>query len=110
VPARAVEEQSDVIGLGDGLGEAVEKFLHGVGVDLGQDQREGVVGPHLRGSEDVSEGKALIGRAWRTLPFYIPAMAHAAFLADARLVLEKDAQPLIGTFTDDFLQDVRSPF
>jgi len=31
------------------------------------------------------------GNAWRALPFRIPAMAHAALLADARFILEEDA-------------------
>jgi hypothetical protein len=99
-----------VIGLGDRFGEAVKEFLHGPGVDLRQDQREGVVGSYLRGSEDVSEGESLVGRSEWTLALHVPAMADAAFLANARFVLKEDAQPLVRTFTDDFLQDVRSPF
>lgn len=109
VPARTVEEQGDVIRLGDGLGEVIEEQLHRPGVDLREDQGEGVVSLHLGGSEDVGEGEALVGGARRTLPFQVPAMAYAAFLADARLVLKEDAQPLIGTLTDDFPRDVWSP-
>lgn len=110
MPAGAVEEQGDVVGVGDGPGEAVEELLHRGGVHLGQDQRKGVVGLDLTGCEDIGEGEALIGGARRTLAFWIPAVTHAAFLADARLVLEEDAQALFRAPTDDFAQDVGSPF
>jgi len=106
----SLEELFLLIGFGDRFGEMVEERLHRSGVDLRQDQGEGVIRLDFGGGEDVGEGEALVGRARRTLPFDVPAMAHAAFLADARLVLEKDAQPLIRVFTDDFPQGVRSPF
>jgi hypothetical protein len=93
-----------------GLGEAVEKFLHRAGVDLRQDQREGVVGPHLGGSEDGSEGEALVGSARRALAFHVPAMAHADFLPMRASSWKKIRSPLIRTLTDDFPQNVRSSF
>ena len=43
MPAGAVEHHDGVLVLGEGLDEAVEEDLHGVGVDRGQDQREGGV-------------------------------------------------------------------
>lgn len=99
-----------MIGVWYRFGEAIKKLLHRIGMYLRQDQREGVVGLGLGGCEDVSKSEALVSRARRALPSRIPEVAHPAFLANAGLVLEEDAQTLFRVLTDDCPQDVRSPF
>lgn len=69
----------------------LEREKRRLGVDVGQDQREGVVGAGLHGREDVGERGALVGDAARTLAAPPPHMAGAAFLADPRLIPEEDA-------------------
>ncbi len=72
-------------------GKAVEIDLHGVRRNLGQDQSEGVIAAGLYGSIEIGEGVALIAPARRALAFCEPAVADAALLANARLILKKQA-------------------
>lgn len=92
VPACRIEEQRDVLVGCDRFSKPVEKHLHGLGVRLGQDERERGVRPRLDGTIDVGERIALIDEPRRALSACEPAAADATFLADPRLVLKKDAQ------------------
>jgi hypothetical protein len=63
-------EQHDGVGvLREARGEAIDEYIHGVGIDLGEDEREGIVGgggrPH--GGIEVGGNEALVGEARRTL-------------------------------------------
>jgi hypothetical protein len=49
-----------VLVLRDRLREAIEEFLHRLGIDVRQDERERVVGARLDGCEDVGEREALV--------------------------------------------------
>jgi hypothetical protein len=89
-----------VLVLFDRRAEAVEEQLHRLGVHVGQDQREGVVGAGLDRGEDVGEREALVGDAAWAFAALPPDMAGAAFLADPRLVLEEDADALFCPLTD----------
>jgi hypothetical protein len=89
-----------VLVLSDRHAEAVEKQLHGLGVDVGQDQREGVVGAGLDRREDVGEREALVGNAARTLAPFPPDVAGATFLADPRFVLEENPDAIFSSPTD----------
>ena len=59
--------------------------------DIGHDQRERVVCPGFNGGEDIGESEALVAKPGRALPPLPPDVADAAFLADPRFVLEKQA-------------------
>ena len=41
MPTGLIEHHCDVLILGDRGGETIQKLLHGVGIDVGHDQREG---------------------------------------------------------------------
>ena len=94
VPSGLVEDQGDVLVFADRRGELVEKLLHRLGVGVRQHEGEGIVGAGLDRREDVGEREALVAQARRPLPSLPPDAAYAAFLADAGLVLEKQAQAL----------------
>ena len=100
MPAGLVEHHRDVILLSKRGAEAIEEQLHRLGVHVGKDQREGVVGSRLHSGEDVGEREALVGDAARALAALPPDMAGPALLADPRLVLEKDADSLFSSLTD----------
>jgi len=55
--------------LREARGEAIDEYIDGVGIDLGEDEREGIVGgggrPH--GGIEVGGNEALVGEARRTL-------------------------------------------
>ena len=90
--------------------EAIEEFLHRVGIDVWQDERESVVGAGLDGCEDVGEREALVAQARWTLAALPPDVADAALLADARLILEEQPNPLVFMRTLKFSQDLRGSF
>ena len=69
--------------------EAVEEYLHRIGVGIWQHERKAVVGARLHAGEDIGEREALITQARRPLTALPPDMAGPAFLADARFILEK---------------------
>ena len=77
------------------FGEFVEIDLHGVGRDLGQDEREGVICAWLNGAVDISEGVALIASPRRPPAFCEPAVTDAPLLANAGFILEKEADFLV---------------
>ena len=90
--------------------EAIEEFLHRLGIDVWQDERESVVCAGLHGCEDVGERKALVAQARWTLAALPPDVADAALLADARLILEEQPNPLVFMRTLKFSQDLRGSF
>jgi hypothetical protein len=75
--------------LRDRLREAIEELLHGLGIHVWQDEREGVVGAGLDGCEDVGKREALVAQAKWALPALPPNVASPPLLADARLILEE---------------------
>ena len=93
MPAGLIEQHGDVLVVIDRRREAIEEQLHRLGVHVGQDQREGIVGSRLycHCREDIGEREALIGYPTRALASLPPDMAGTALLADPRLVLEEDA-------------------
>lgn len=60
-------------------------------------------------AEEVGERIALVGAARRALAAREPAMTDAAFLADARFVLEKQADLLAGMCSANRLQAFSEP-
>ena len=69
VPPGLIEQHDGVRVLREVRGEAIDEYIHGVGIDLGEDEREGIVGgggrPH--GGIEVGGNEALVGEARRTL-------------------------------------------
>jgi hypothetical protein len=110
VPARLIEYHGHVLVLADGRREAVQELLHCIGVDIGHDEREGIVRTRLNGGEDVGEGEALVGKTLRPLAARPPDMTSAPLLTDARLVLEKQADALVFMRTLNFCQQRRGSF
>jgi hypothetical protein len=110
VPARAVENQRDMLVIPDGRGESFEKRLHACAVRIRQDQREGVVGAGLDGGVDVGRYIALIEEARRPLTPLPPDVADAPLLSDPRLVLKIEAKPLIFMRTLYFFQRSQGSF
>ena len=60
MPARLIENQEDMLVQANRFSKLVEIDLHGVGRDLGQDEREGVIRARLNGAVDIGKGVALI--------------------------------------------------
>jgi hypothetical protein len=89
-----VEHQSDVLILPDRLGEAIEEFLHRLGIHVRQDQSERVISSRLDGRKDIGKREALVAQARRALAALPPDVARPSFLSDARLVLKKQADTL----------------
>ena len=59
--------QHDGMGvLREARGEAIEEYVHGVGIDLGQNEREGIIGGRPHGGIEVGGNEALVGEAERT--------------------------------------------
>jgi hypothetical protein len=79
----------------DGRSEAVEEHLHRLGIHKRHDECEGVVGSRLDSCEDVGEREALVAKPRRALASPPPDVAGAPLLADAGLVLEKEADVLV---------------
>jgi hypothetical protein len=90
-----VEDQGDVLVLVDRCGELIEELTHRLGVGVRQHEGEGIVDAGVDGREDEGECEAFIAQARRPLAALPPDAAHAAFLTDARPVLEKQAQALL---------------
>ena len=95
MPAGPVYNKRDVLILGNRRGESVEERLHARRVGVRQDQHEIVIGAGLNGCIDVGVGVALVEKAPRALAALPPDVANAAFLPDARFVLEIKVQALI---------------
>ena len=73
-------------------------------------QRERIVGTRLDGGEDVGERETLVAQARRALAPLPPDAADATLLADARLVLEEQPQPLALMCICNLPERLRSPF
>jgi len=99
-----------VLVLGDGFREAIQEGLHCRRIGVGHHQRKGIIRARLHGSKDVGKGEALVAKPWRAASPLPPDMADAAFLANARLVLEKQPEALVFMPYTDVLQERRSPF
>lgn len=110
MPACLIEHHHRMFVIGDGFRKAVEEGLHGRRIGIGHHQCEGIVRARFNGSEDVSEGEALVAKPRRALAALPPDVANAAFLTDARLVLEDQAKALIFVRTLNVFQKRRSPF
>ena len=118
VPSGLTEQHDGVGVLREARGEAIEEYVHGVGIDLGEDEREGIVGGRPHGGIEVGGNEALVGEARRTLALRPPAVAIAPLLADPRLVHEPDLDilsRLLGPHRVDlrsevFLTDTHRPF
>jgi hypothetical protein len=101
MPASLIEDHHRVLVISDGFRKAVEEDLHRRRIGIGHHQREGVVRARLYGRENIGEGETPVAKPRWPLPSLPPNMADAAFLADARLVLEEQAQALaFMTYTD----------
>ena len=66
VPSGLIE-QHDGVGVLRAAGGAIEEYVHGVGIDLGEDKREGIVSGRPHGGIEVGGNEALVGEARRTL-------------------------------------------
>ena len=94
MPTRLIEDHHRMFVISDGFRKAVEEDLHRRRIGIGHHQREGVAGARLDGGEDVGEGEAPVAKSRRPLAALAPDMTDPAFLADARFVLEEQAQAL----------------
>jgi hypothetical protein len=88
----------------------VEELLHRLGVGVGQDEGETVVGAGLDASKDVGEREALVAEARWTLAALPPDMAGPTLLADPCLVLEEQADALVFMRMLNFSQKCRGSF
>lgn len=109
MPPGLIENQENMLVRADGFGELVEIDLHGVGRDLGQDEREGVIRARLHGAVNIGEGIALIASPRRAAPFREPAVTDAPFLANARFILEKETDFLVRMGFANLLQALGEP-
>jgi hypothetical protein len=75
-----------------------------------QHEREAVIRAGLYGREDVGEGEAPVAEARRSLAAPPPDVARPALLADARLVLEEEADALVFMRTLNFFEQCRGSF
>ena len=95
MPTGLIENQEDMLAGANSFGEFIQIDLHGVGRDLGQDERKGVIRARLDGAIDIGEGVALIASPRRPLAPREPAVTDAPFLANARFILEKETDFLV---------------
>ena len=95
VPAGLVENQEEMVVRANRFGKLVEIDLRGVGRDLGQDEREGVIRARFHRPIDIGKGIALIASPRRPLAPREPAVADAALLANAGFILEKETNFLV---------------
>ena len=109
MPACLIEHHHGMVILGKRLGKAVEEGLHRRRIGVGHHQRKSIVRAWLHGRKDVGESEALIVKPRRTLPAPPPDMTDAALLADARLVLEKQAKAFASMMSTDGFQQSGSP-
>ena len=95
MPPGLIENQEDMFVRINGFGELVEIDLHGVGRDLGQDEREGIIRARLHGAVDIGEGIALIASTRWPPSFREPAVTDASLLPDAGFILKKETDFLV---------------
>lgn len=110
MPTGLVEDHDRVFVLADCRSEVVEELLHRLGVGVGQNEGETVVGAGLDASKDVGEREALVAEARWTLAALPPDMAGPALLADPCLVLEEQADTLVFMRTLNFSEQRRGSF
>jgi hypothetical protein len=68
VPSDLIEQHDGVgVGVLRAAGGAIEEYVHGVGIDLGEDEREGIISGRPPGGLEVGGNEALVGEARRTL-------------------------------------------
>jgi hypothetical protein len=79
---------------GDVAGDLGEMQVHGLGVDLRQHQRGGLLGCGTGGGEQVGCLVALVARLPRPATAACPLSGQLALLTDPGLVLEPDLEPL----------------
>ena len=94
MPAGLVEDHDRVLVLANRRSKVGKELLHRLGIGVGQDKGEAVVGAGLDASKDVCEREALVAEARWALTAFPPNMAGPALLADPRLVLEEQADAL----------------
>ena len=95
VPSGSVQHHDGVFVFGQGLGEFVEKYIHGGGRHGGQDEGEGITGFRVGCGEHIGPVEALIAYPWWPLPLGPPAVTQASLLTDAGFVLEEKANPFV---------------
>ena len=110
MPARLIEDHHGMFVLSDRFRELVEEGLHCRRIGIGHDESEGIIRARLDGREDVGEGETLVTEPRWALAPLPPDMADTAFLANPRLVLEKQAYALIFMRTLNIFQQRRGSF
>ena len=110
VPTGLIENHDDMLVLPDRGSEAVEELLHCLGVGVRHNEGEAVVSAGFDRREDVGERKALVAQPWRALTAPPPDVARPSLLADARLVLEKQADTLVFMRMLNFSEKCRGSF
>jgi len=110
VPTGLIENHDDMLVLPDRGSEAVEELLHCLGVGVRHNEGEAVVSAGFDRREDVGERKALVAQPWRALTAPPPDVARPSLLADARLVLEKEADTLVFMRMLNFSEKCRGSF
>jgi hypothetical protein len=65
VPSGLIEQHDGVAVPRAARGEAIEEYVHGVGIDLGENEREGIVSGRPHGGIEVGGNEALVGEARR---------------------------------------------
>jgi len=110
MPAGLIKHHDDVLIVGDGGSEAVEELLHSLGVGIGHDEGEAVVGAGLNATKDVGKCEALVAEPRWALATSPPDMAGPTLLTDPRLVLEKQADTFIFVRTLNSSEQRRSSF
>ncbi len=97
--------------LRQGRGEAVEKGLHRRRADLGDDQRQGLVGAGADGGVEPGGSVAVVDDALGAETALVPDPGAAALLADPRLILAPELDFGVGVTPGDFAQrDREAPF
>ena len=110
VPACTVEHEGDMIVGAKRFGECLEKYSHSLGIRVWQNECEGMICAGLNRCVNIGGNIALIAQARRTLTAFPPDVADAAFLANARFVLEIQAQPLSFVRVLKFFQNSSGSF
>jgi hypothetical protein len=110
MPAGLIEDHHGMFVLSDRFRELVEEALHGLRVGIGHDEGERIIRPRFDGGKDVGEGETLVAEPRRTLAPLPPDVADAAFLANPRLILEKQTDALIFMRILNIFQQRRGSF
>src|SRR5215467_1440082 len=79
-------------------------------LECGMTRAKAVVGARRDRREDVGEGEALVAQSRRALPATPPDVARPSLLANARLILEEEADALIFMCTLNFLSGAGALF